>query len=100
MVCGDIAPILYTKFLSKLAVPITRIFNVITRERKWPDKWKKEYVTVIPKEANSQDPGECRNVSCTNELPKVYESFVLEWCRQEVKPKLNQFSGEPGAEQI
>ena len=34
--------------------------------------------------------------SCTIFLSKNYESFVLEWARNEVKPKPNQFGGEPG----
>ena len=54
-------------------------------------------MTVIPKTPAPLSPGDCRNISCTNFLSKVYESFVLEWCREEVKPKLNQYGGEPGA---
>ena len=30
-------------------------------------------------------------------MSKLYESFVLSWSREEVKPKKNQFGGEPGA---
>ena len=37
-----------------------------------------------------------QNISCTNLLSKVYESFVLEWSRDEVVPKTNQFGGEKG----
>ena len=63
----------------------------------WPTKWKTEYVTVIPKNNDPQEPSECRNISCTNFLSKLYESFLLTWSREEVSPKLNQFGGEAGA---
>ena len=97
MVPGDISPKLYNKFPAKLAVPVTAIFNSITKTFLWPCKWKVEYVTVIPKGKDPQSPAECRNISCTNFLSKLYESFVLEWSRINVTPKLNQYGGEPGA---
>ena len=49
---------------------------------------------VIPKVPVPQTPGECRNVSCTNFLSKLYKSFVLEWSRELVNPKPNQYGGE------
>ena len=55
-------------------------------------------MTVIPKGAGVPDsPSDCRNISCTNFLSKVFEPLVLSWARQEVTPKLNQFGGEPKA---
>ena len=76
---------------------MTYLYNRITQTLQWPTDWKIEYVTVIPKSNDPQEPAECRNISCTNFLSKVYESFVLEWSRETVKPKLNQYGGEPGA---
>lgn len=70
---------------------------MITRKSQWPAAWKMEYVTVIPKIPNPQQPSECRNISCTNYLSKLYESFVLEWRREEVRPKANQYGSEKGA---
>ena len=93
---GDIHPSLYALYTSKLAVPITAIFNLITRTKEWPKQWAVEYVTVIPKCPLPAEIGDCRNLSCTNFLSKVYESFVLEWARQEVKPGPNQYGGEKG----
>ena len=94
---GDIDSRLYDKYASKLAVPITFIFNKIAELNEWPEAWKVEHVTVIPKNNAASTPGECRNISCTNFLSKVYESFVLAWAREEVWPKENQFGGEPGS---
>ena len=94
---GDIPSVLYNKFVNKLAGPIAHIFNLITEHSTWPTLWKIEYVTVIPKTPDPQHPSECRNISCTNFLSKVYESFLLEWSRREVRPKINQYGGEKGA---
>ena len=93
---GDLPPKLYEKFVESLAVPITDIFNSISRQFTWPRAWSTEHVTIIPKSKYSDKPNECRNISCTNFLSKIYESFVLKWARQEVIPKPNQFGGEPG----
>ena len=51
---------------------------------------------MIPKCFSPDGPAECRNISCTNFLSKVFEGFVLEWARKEVRPKDNQFGGEKG----
>lgn len=97
MVPGDVPAILYSKFPASFAPIIAHIFNLITTLKEWPSLWKIEYVTVIPKTADPQDPSECRNISCTNFLSKLYESFLLEWSRQEVVPKSNQYGEEPAA---
>ena len=75
-----------------IAWQAAEVFNLIVVAQTWPDDWKKEYVTVIPKGQDPQDPSEC-----TNFLSKLFESYVMEWSRQEVKPKRNQYGGEPGA---
>ena len=94
---GDIPPILYFHLPAELSIPITILFNKITKDLDWPTQWKTEYVTGIPKGISPSDPSECRNISCTNFMFKLYEAFVLSWSREEVKPKNSQYGGEPGA---
>ena len=48
----------------------------------------------IPKCFAPESPAECRNISCTNYLSKVYEGCVLDWARQQISIKDNQFGGE------
>ena len=91
MLPGDISPNLYNLFSDLLAIPIEIFFNAVG---KWPSQWKTEFVAIIPKGKSPQTPAECRNISCTN---TVYESFVLQWSRELVVPKLNKYGGEPGA---
>ena len=88
---GDINCRLYDIYPDLLAVPVTDIYRTIIDQMSWPDLWKRKYVTVIPKKPSPQEASECRNISCTNYLSKLFESFVLEWARTEVVPKLNQY---------
>ena len=94
---GDINPKLYDLYPDILCKPITHIYNTIIQQHCWPDLWKREHITVIPKIPDPREPSDCRNIACTNFLSKVFEGFVLQWARQEVRPKSNQFGGEPGA---
>ena len=94
---GDINPRLYDLYPEKMASPITHIFNAIICQSSWPECWKTEHITVIPKISDPQDQADCRNIACTNFLSKLFESFVLKWAREEIKPKSNQYGGDPGA---
>ena len=62
----------------------------------WPTVWKRETVSVIPKNLSPAGLSEMRNISCTPVLSKVMEFFLLERLRSEVKVKPNQFGGIPG----
>ena len=73
MVPGDIFPKLVTIFADFLAIPLTEVYNCITRTKVWPRQWKKEFVTVIPKKPNPGGLSDVRNISCTMLASKVYE---------------------------
>ena len=90
---GDISGHLYALFPDLLALPVTAIFNKITETYIWPDAWKTEHVTIIPKCTTPTTFSDCRNISCTNFLSKVYETFILNWSRSLVTPKWSQFGG-------
>ena len=77
MVPGDLCPTLVTAYAGRLAKPVTAIYNRINETKKWPHPWLIEYVTVIPKGRSPTEPGECRNISCTNLLSKVYELSLI-----------------------
>ena len=55
MVPGDIFSGLYSIYTEELARPIANLFNAMSSEEKWVDCWKKEVVTVIPKNRNPSD---------------------------------------------
>ena len=79
-----------------IADTVADIYNKIVYTGRWPQQWQTEHVTVIPKTRNPESPAECRNISCTNMLSKVFERIVLRWAKQEVRPKNNQYGGEKG----
>ena len=76
MVKGDIFPVLFDRFATLLAIPLTHIYNEISSTYIWPLIWKQEFVTVIPKCRNPGGMGDLRNISCTMLPSKIYESFV------------------------
>ena len=85
-----------TLFADFLAIPLTSIYNAISRTSIWPVIWKEEYVTVIPKKKSPVDMNDLRNISCTKLASKIYESYVLGWASEQVKVKPNQFGGGAG----
>ena len=96
MVPGDIFPSLVTELSDFFAIPLTSIYNEISTTKVWPSCWKKEYVTIIPKVPNPQSKADLRNISCTMLSSKIYESYVLDWMKQEVSLRSNQYGGVKG----
>ena len=52
-----------TKFADLLDQPLCDIYNKITEPFVWPDVWKVEIVTVIPKCSNPDSFDQLRNIS-------------------------------------
>ena len=94
---GDIFPALVNRAAPALSLPLTDIYNSITATSEWPTVWKTEYVTPIPKKNIPEGPDDLRNISCTQLLSKVYESFILEWLGSQIKIRTNQFGGIKGS---
>ena len=97
MVMTDVFPALLAKYPDLFAIPLTSIYNEITRTRIWPSVWKQEFVTPIPKKTLPQSANDLRNISCTALVSKIYESYVLQWLQEEIKIKQNQFGGKKGS---
>ena len=93
---GDPMPHLVRKFPELFAVPVAKIFNSINETGRWPVKWKKEPITVIPKNPKPSGLAECRNISCTLYLSKVLEGVLLQKLRQELVVDPDQYGGEKG----
>ena len=93
---GDIPQKIIMRIIDTITLPITDIFNSVP-EWGWPEQWKKEYQTVIPKKPNPTSLSECRNLSCTNFLSKVLESFVIDSLRSEVSFSDLQYGGIKGS---
>ena len=96
MVHGDMFPKHINSCATSLSRPLCSIFNEIMETYTWPEKWKVEYVTLIPKKNLPASFADLRNISCTNFFSKVFESFVLRWAMSEVTVKTNQYGGVKG----
>ena len=96
VVHGDIFPKLVNPCADSLAVPLTSIFNEVVKSLHWPEAWKTEYVTLIPKKGKPNGLADLRNISCTAFFSKVLETFVLQWAMDEVTLKPNQYGGVKG----
>ena len=93
LVEGDLPPRLVTEYTDILAIPPKHIFDLITATLEWPDTWKDESVTLIPKVPIISSMGELRNLSCTLFFSKVLESFILERLLVEITLSKEQFGG-------
>ena len=96
MVQGDIDPRLVTKFSDILAIPLHYLYQQIYATMEWPDLWKTETVTLIPKNGSPQSLGELRNLSCTPLFSKCLESFVLAELKEKITLNKNQYGGIRG----
>ena len=90
---GDPLPHLVRCHPAAFAVPIAAIYNRVNDTGTWPADWKKEHLTVIPKNPNPADLSECRNISCTSIFSKILEGEVLKQLRAELLPDPDQYGG-------
>ena len=92
---GDPMPHLVREFPEAFAEPVADILNAISRASEWPEKWKTEYLTIIPKNPNPASLAECRNISCTSSFSKLLENRLLLKLREELVPDPGQYGGLP-----
>ena len=93
---GDIPPRLMMRVVDVISVPVSKIFNLVPRTFMWPGLWKLEYQTIIPKKQNPTSFSETRNLSCTNFLSKILESFLIDSLRSEIQFSELQYGGLKG----
>ena len=94
---GDIFRQLVAPLADVLAIPLHIIFQKAYQEGIWPEVWRTETVTVIPKTSRPTGLNQLRNLSCTPLFSKVLESFVLERLKTEVSLSSTQFGGIKGS---
>ena len=94
-VAGDPMPHLVREFPDAFGEPVADIFNAVSRESQWPENWKTEYLTIIPKNPNPASLAECRNISCTAAFSKLMENRLLIKLREELVPDPSQYGGMP-----
>ena len=93
---GDIPPTLVNDLADILALPLHEIFKQVYSTLQWPDSWKTETLTIIPKNSSPTCLGELRNIACTPLFFKSLESFVLVRLREETKLTSKHYGGIKG----
>ena len=93
---GNPLPTTINDIADILAIPTTRIYNISYSTFTWPDLWREETQSAIPKTSAPRSYEDLRNISCINYLLKVMESFLLDSLQKEVGLKANQFGGIKG----
>ena len=92
----DIPPAVFNKCIDSLATATTPIFNLIRQSGWWPEIWKIEEVTIIPKTSHPTTLDETRNISCTSIFSKLAEEFMLQELQKDVRLSECQFGGRKG----
>ena len=94
----EIDPI--TRFVGKHSVKwaeaLTPILNHVLRGGGWPQLWKEEEGSVIPKKSTPTNLSECRNISSTSIFSKLCETYMMKMLTTEVVLNSKQFGGVKG----
>ena len=82
----------------ELVTPLTNIINTCLKEQKWPQIYKHERVTPVPKVPKPETLKDLRQISCTSDYNKLLEGFLKEFILQDIGGKidLSQYGGKKG----
>ena len=82
----------------ELAGPLTNIINACLKQGQYPQLWKYEWVTPVPKVTNPLSPEDLRKISGTSDYSKIFEGFVKGWIIADVYHyfDIGQFGGQTG----
>ena len=86
------------EFSVDVTAPLTDIINTSLRDGEYPQLWKIEYVTPVPKVTQPKTMKDLRKISSTSDFSKVYESFLKDWIMEDISPYIDigQFGGRTG----
>ena len=95
---GDIPWRIISEFSVEFASPLSNIYNTATLTGIWPQLWKYEFVTPVPKVFPTETTEDLRKISGTKNLSKIYESLISEPIIQDMEPKMDpsQFGNVKG----
>ena len=95
---GDIPAKLIKQFAAYLAEPLTDIFNSGLRRGEYPDIYKFEVCTPVPKSHPVQNTSQLRNISGLLNFDRVYEKLIGQLIVGDMEAKLDpaQFGNQRG----
>ena len=87
---GDIPAAILKQISNEISMPLTNIINSCIEKGQWPDLWKVEAVTPIPKVHPTIHLDDLRNISGLFNLNKVTEKIFAELMLSDMKEKLDK----------
>ena len=94
----DIPARILKQYCEDLAKPVAFVINSSIRQGKWPDIFKIETVTPVPKEYPQKNIDQLRNISGLVNLDKVSEKIISKIIISDMKTKMDpsQFANQKG----
>ena len=95
---GDIPWRIITEFSVELSNPLSHLYNTAVLSGVWPQLWKYEFVTPVPKAFPTETTEELRKISGTKNLSKILEALISEPIIKDMEPKMDpsQFGNTKG----
>ena len=95
---GDFPARLIKQFAAYLADPLTDIFNCGLRRGEYPEIYKFEVCTPVPKSWPTQTTAQLRNISGLLNFDKIYEKLISQLIVSDMEAKLDpaQFGNQKG----
>ena len=95
---GDIPAKLLKVFSKHFAKPVTDLLNSAIKQGRWPDIFKLEMVTPVPKQVPPTDADQLRNISGLLNLDKVGEKLISRMILSDMKGSMDpsQFANQKG----
>ena len=81
-----------------LSEPLSNIINNCLSQQIYPQLWKNEWVTPVPKVPEPKNIKDRRKISGTSDYNKVMESFLKDWILEDIHENLDisQYGGKKG----
>ena len=84
-------------FARDISVPLSNIFNTMFTEGGYPEMWKTEFITPIPKNYNSVSKmSEFRPISALYNCAKISDKIMASYITQDMAKDTKQYGNEKG----
>ena len=86
------------EFAEELSYPLSNIINRSFTHGEYPDLWKLELVTPVPKVFPPKDPSQLRKISGTKNFSKITEKIITEYMISDMEENLDpsQYGNQQG----
>ena len=81
-----------------LAEPLTDIINSSLKQGVYPETWKFEWVSPVPKLPKLTVLKDVRKIASTSDYSKIFEGFLKDWILEDIADNMNlsQYGGKKG----